>query len=163
MESTGETYRCDKCGYTWTHEDDACPNCGSSLYMVSINNNIDIQKLQNDVKKWSDTTFGMYRHGIPIIYHLKDETDELIEALKENHNGIYANSDETALERLRKSKNKILMEFTDCFMLLIDAAAHEQITIDMLAKATEEKLEINKTRKWGSANELGYFEHLKDE
>lgn len=166
MESTGETYRCDKCGYTWTHEDDACPNCGSDLYIISIGCShlkIDIQELQDEVKKWSDSTFGMYRHGVPIIYHLKAETDELIQALKENHSGIYVNNDKDGLKRLRESKDKILMEFADCFMLLIDAASHEQITINMLAEATQKKLRINKTRKWGNANELGYFEHLKDE
>lgn len=129
--------------------------------MMSIDN-IDVQKLQDEVKKWSDSTFGMHRSGIPIINHLKAETDELIEALINNHRGIYANTTEDALKRLRKSKDRILMEFADCFMLLIDAAAHEQITIDMLVNATKQKLEINKTRKWGEPNELGYFEHLKD-
>lgn len=214
MESTGEVYKCDKCGYTWEHEDDACPNCGSDLYIIPIGcshrkdrhkqsielldkflretppeqlnelikkydemeiegptlteylsqfgNNIDIQRLQDEVKKWSDGVFGMYRNGIPIIYHLKGEVDELIEALKNNHKGIYGNTDETALKRFRESKDKILMEFADCFMLLIDAAAHEQITIDMLVNATKRKLEINKARKWGAANEFGYHEHLKE-
>lgn len=47
MESTGEHYRCDKCGWTWDHEDDACPNCGSSLYILSRDEPINLQKLQN--------------------------------------------------------------------------------------------------------------------
>lgn len=124
--------------------------------------NIDIQKLQDDVKKWSDNTFGMYRNGASIINHLKAETDELIDALVYHYKGIYANTTENALKKLRKNKDRILMEFADCFMLLIDAAAHEQITINMLANATKRKLEINKTRKWGEANEDGYFEHIKE-
>lgn len=162
MESTGEHYRCDKCGYTWTHEDDACPNCGSDLYIMLEDEAINLQRLQNDIKKWSDGAFGMHRHGIPIIHHLRAETDEVIEALESYHKGIYANTDETAIKRLRESKDRILMEFADCFMLLIDAAAHEQITINMLAEAAARKLEINKARKWGEANELGYFEHIRD-
>ena len=36
MEYTGETYQCYDCNYTWTHEDDACPDCGSS-YFTEIN------------------------------------------------------------------------------------------------------------------------------
>lgn len=162
MESTGEAYRCNNCEYIWTHEDDACPNCGSFSYDILMGEFDNIQILQNDIKRWSDREFGMYRNGIPIIYHLKAEVDELIEALKDNHKGLYANTDKTALKRLRESKDKILMEFADCFMLLIDAAAHEQITIDMLTKATKQKLEINKARKWGAANEFGYHEHLKE-
>jgi NTP pyrophosphatase (non-canonical NTP hydrolase) len=129
--------------------------------MMSIDN-IDVQKLQDEVKKWSDSTFGMHRNGVPIIIHLKAETDELIDALVNHYKGIYANTTENALKKLRKNKDRILMEFADCFMLLIDAAAHEQITIDMLANATKQKLEINKTRKWGKANEHGYFEHIKE-
>lgn len=124
---------------------------------------INIQELQDNVKKWSDEAFGLYRIGIPIIHHLKAETDEVIEALETYHKGSYGNTDESALKRLRENKERILMEFADCFMLLIDAAAHEQITIDMLADATARKLEINKKRKWGKPNELGYVEHLKDE
>lgn len=162
MESTGEHYRCDKCGWTWTHEDDACPNCGSDLYIMLEDEIINLQRLQNDIKKWSDGAFGMHRHGIPIIHHLKAETDEVIEALETYHKGIYGNTDESVLKRYREDKERILMEFADCFMLLIDATAHEQITVNMLAEATARKLEINKKRKWGEANEFGYFEHIRD-
>jgi NTP pyrophosphatase (non-canonical NTP hydrolase)/DNA-directed RNA polymerase subunit RPC12/RpoP len=162
MESTGEHYRCDKCGWKWDHEDDACPNCGSKLYIMMEDESINLQRLQNEIKKWSDSAFGMYRHGVPIIHHLKAETDELIDALETHHKGIYGNSDESALKRYREDKENILMEFADCFMLLIDAASHEQITINMLAEATARKLEINKKRKWGKPNELGYTEHIKE-
>ena len=39
MEYTGETYQCYDCNYTWAHEDDACPDCGSSYFTeININN-----------------------------------------------------------------------------------------------------------------------------
>ena len=85
-----------------------------------------------------------------------------VEALQTRHKGAYGNDDISGIKRLQKNNDQVLMEFADCFMLLIDAAAHEQISIGMLAEATARKLEINKKRKWGDANELGYFEHIKE-
>lgn len=167
MEYTGESYKCDKCGFIWHHEDDACPNCGSDLYIFPIGDQANptlipnIQKLQNQIKKWSDGTFGKNRTGIPIIHHLKAETDEVIEALTNYHQESYLNGDITDFDKLRKNRERVLFEFADCFMLLIDAAAHEQITIDMLTEATKQKLEINKKREWGKPNDLGYTEHIK--
>lgn len=162
MESTGETYRCLNCGWIWGHEDDFCPNCGYDYYITVPHNSKDIQQLQDNVKKWSDSAFGLHRLGTPIIHHLKAETDELIDALNSLHQGVYTNDDKSGLNLLREKKDQVLMEFADCFMLLIDAAAHEQITIDMLSEATDRKLEINKQRKWGKPNDLGYFEHIKE-
>jgi hypothetical protein len=34
METTGETYLCNKCGNIWNYEDDLCPNCASGDYDV---------------------------------------------------------------------------------------------------------------------------------
>lgn len=162
MESTGEIYRCQRCGCIWSHEDDFCPNCGYDYYVIVPYDPKNIQRLQDRIKEWSDGTFGLHRLGTPIIHHLKAETDELIEALNLLHQGVYANDDNNGLKSLREKKDQVLMEFADCFMLLIDAAAHEQITIDMLSEAADRKLEINKQRKWGKPNDLGYFEHIKE-
>jgi hypothetical protein len=116
-----------------------------------------IQTLQFDIQKWSDETFGKHRIATPIVYHLKKEVDELIEKLEDWHKGQYG-SMEVCAEKLHEIK----MEFADCFMLLIDAAAHFPLTMDAIYKATEEKLEINKNRKWGQQDENGVIEHIRD-
>ena len=123
----------------------------------------EIQNLQNDIKKWSDKTFGTHRTGKPIAYHLKKEIDELIEALDMFHQGIYSNkSNKSDLHQLAIIRKRVIMELADCFTLLIDSAAHEQITIEMLVTASKEKLEINKKRKWGIPDENGVVEHIEE-
>jgi len=121
-----------------------------------------VQEVQDNIKKWSDEAFGKYRLGTSILHHLKAEIDEVIDALKIHHEGVYSNNLEDGIKKISENKKRILYEFADCFMLLIDAASHEQINIGELIHATEVKLEINKKRKWGEANELGYFEHIED-
>jgi hypothetical protein len=124
----------------------------------------EIQRLQNDVKKWSDETFGIFRTGTPIAHHLKKEINELIDALSVIHNGIYTNdpTGQEGLRRLAEARHRIKMEYADCLTLLLDSAAHENLTIDDLTKASQEKLEINKKRKWGTPDENGVIEHIKE-
>ena len=117
----------------------------------------DIQKLQDDIKKWSDEAFGMHRTGKPIANHLKKEVDELIEALDVYHQGIYSNADEYRIKRRR-----MIMEAADCFTLLLDVIAHEQFDVNDLVNASIEKIVINKKRKWGKPDENGVVEHIEE-
>jgi len=119
-----------------------------------------IQNLQDDVKKWSDGTFGMYRTATPMAYHLKKEIDELIIALEELYQGTYSNNTQNGIDLLMSKYKRIRFELADCLMLLIDCASHAQINMDSLISATEEKLEINKNRKWGTPDENGVVEHI---
>lgn len=120
-----------------------------------------IQNLQDEVKKWSDGTFGMYRTAIPMAHHLKKEIDELITALKELYQGTYSNSStQNGIDLVAAKYRRIRDSFSDCLMLLIDCASHAQINMDSLISATEEKLEINKKRKWGTPDENGVVEHI---
>lgn len=36
VEKTGIVYKCNKCGYKFDWEDDACPNCGSRILIYFI-------------------------------------------------------------------------------------------------------------------------------
>ena len=120
-----------------------------------------IQNLQDEVKKWSDGAFGMYRTATPMAYHLKIEIDELITALKELYQGTYSNSStQNGIDLVAAKYRRIRFELADCLMLLIDCASHAQINMDSLISATEEKLEINKNRKWGTPDENGVVEHI---
>jgi hypothetical protein len=116
-----------------------------------------IQILQHDIQTWSDKAFGMHRIATPITYHLKKEVDELIEKLEEWYKGQYG-----SMEECQKHLHEIKMEYADCLMLLLDSIAHFPLTMDCVIKATEEKLEINKTRKWGKEDENGVIEHIRE-
>jgi NTP pyrophosphatase (non-canonical NTP hydrolase) len=118
----------------------------------------ELQKLMNEIRQWSDTTFGKYRLATPMIYHLKKEVDELIEKLNIWYKGQYG-----GMETMFENQKKIRMEFADCMMLLLDSASHFGISAEMLLSDTREKLEINRTRKWGRSDENGVVEHIKEE
>ena len=106
----------------------------------------DLQKLMDDIREWSDATFGKNR-VTPQLHHLIKEIPEAIEAVKEVEN--------TTLRGI--------FEFADCFMLLLDAANHYGMTADDLIRFTKFKLDVNKQRKWGNPDENGVVEHIPEE
>ena len=59
------------------------------------------------------------------------------------------------------SKDKRL-ELADCFMLLIGIAAFEGFTYEDVIDALEEKMKINKRRKWGEPDSNGVVSHIKN-
>jgi len=110
-----------------------------------------VQHIQNQIKKWSDDSFGSHRTGKPIAHHLKKEIDEVIEAIENYHQ-----------DPTDKTKTRVLFEIADCMMLLLDVASHENITFNLLMDAVAEKLEINKKRKWGEPDDNGVVEHIPE-
>jgi len=133
-----------------------------SEYFRSMDGISKFQKLQDDIKKWSDDTFGKYRTGKPIAYHLKKEIDELIDALNVYHEGTYNGDLDAGSYISAMKKKRVLFETVDCFTLLLDVLAHEQFDIDDLLRASYEKLEVNKKRKWSEPDENGVVEHIKE-
>ena len=116
----------------------------------------DLQKLINEIAKWSDATFGEGQRSLAISHHLKKEVDELIESIQTFQNGNTIknrNSDEEMA--------KVFYEFADCFMLILDAVHHFGMSATLLCHYTEKKLEINKKRKWGKPDNNGVVEHIK--
>lgn len=123
-----------------------------------------IQKIQNEIKNWSDGTFGKYRTALPMAFHLKKEIDELIDALDNEYSGAYFNSEltEIGFQEMKKKQRRIVFELADCLMLIIDCAAHVPLTMNEVCSAVEEKLEINKKRKWGTPDKNGVVEHIQE-
>jgi hypothetical protein len=133
------------------------------LYANKEDSSKRIQNLQDDIKKWSDGTFGMHRTANPMAYHLKKEITELITALDDLYRGTYSNSStQDGIDLLATKYRRIRFELADCLMLLIDCASHTQINMDSLISAVEEKLEINKNRKWGTPDENGVIRHIEE-
>jgi NTP pyrophosphatase (non-canonical NTP hydrolase) len=120
----------------------------------------DLQNLMNFISEWSDGTFGKSQRNPAIIHHLKKEVEELIEAL-EKTNG-FACDNSVGVGEFGRQLDKTKMEYADCFMLLLDSAAHFGITADKLIAITYQKLQINKQRSWGKPDKNGVVEHIKE-
>lgn len=120
-----------------------------------------IQTLQDNIKQWSDETFGAHRTGIPIAHHLKKEINEVIEAIEVLEYDIF-NEKGDVREVYWQGHTRVKFELADCFTLLLDVAAHENINVSELLDASEQKLEINKKRKWGEPDENGVVEHIPE-
>lgn len=101
--------------------------------------NSEVQRLQNDIGTWSDATFGAGRSPLAPLAHLELELKELKESPQD------------------------ATEYADCLMLLLDSFRMAGGTADELVKACFDKLEINKTRQWGTPDALGVVRHIPEE
>ena len=108
----------------------------------------ELQQLVDEIGQWSDETFGKVSNGYSKVKHLEKEVTELATE-------VWFSTD--------NSPNNIELrhEFADCFMLLFDAAKKCNFTVDDVMNAMREKLEINRSRKWGEPNEHGVVEHIR--
>jgi len=116
-----------------------------------------LQRLMNNITGWSDSTFGSKDRNPSIVYHLKKEVDELIEAIN-----VVANNknNKAPITKIEYSTELAKMEYADCFILLLDSAQHFKISAEELINLANKKLEINKSRAWGKPDENGVCEHV---
>ena len=103
-----------------------------------------LQSLIDDTGLWSDSTFGPGRKPLPVLYHLVKEVPEVIDAIEG-----------------QKGDDRILMEYADCLLLLVDAARLSGYDARDLLTAGRKKLEVNKGRKWGKPDQYGVIEHIE--
>jgi len=132
-------------------------------YLANIRRSMDKwQEIQDDIKKFSDKTFGDHRIAKSMIPHLKKEVDELNMALDEFYEGAYLCTNNW-MDLFNQKIQNVRMEYADCLIFILDSAAHFHypITTDELLKAIKDKMEINKGRKWGKPDENGITEHIK--
>jgi len=120
----------------------------------------ELQILMNDISKWSDETFGDMQRNPTIVWHLKKEVDELIQALEYTYQLKINKNVETNEYAMQLHKTN--MEYADCFMLLLDSAHHFKLTAEDLIQLTNIKLTINKARKWDKPDKNGVVEHVRD-
>ena len=108
----------------------------------------ELQKLMDDIAEWSDKEFGERQRTVPILYHLKKEVPEAIDACQNYLESDFYNG-------------RAKLEIADCFMLILDAATHFNMSAEDLIFYTALKLDINKNRKWGKPDVNGVIEHIK--
>ena len=101
------------------------------------------KKQFTEITKWQKKTFGQ---ATPLskIAHLKEEVEELEQAVYKNEN-----------------VSSTLMEFADCFILLFGAASSYGMDYEHICEAIEAKMKINRVRKWGVQKENGVVNHIK--
>lgn len=96
----------------------------------------------NEITEWQKQTFPK-ANALSKIAHLAEELQELVVDLKENASGIRH-------------------EYADCFLLLFGSAAAAGMSYEDICRAIDEKMVINKNRKWGKPNEDGVVNHIKE-
>lgn len=119
----------------------------------------ELQDLMNQISEWSDKTFGEGQRSAPIAYHLKKEVDELIDAI--NKAKELGCDESVGVGEFGRQLQATKFEYADCLMLILDSAHHFGISAKDLISAVIDKLEINKNRKWGKADENGVVEHIR--
>ena len=95
------------------------------------------QELQNDLGEFADKAFPNSTPKSKAL-HLSEE----------------------ALEAANDPSD--LIEWADCLTLVLDGARKAGFSSDDLYNAAVKKLEINKARKWGDADENGVVRHVKN-
>ena len=122
-----------------------------------------LQKLMDDINEWSNATFLQKGHNPSdrnpaIIHHLKKEVDELIESI--NRCRELGEDESVGVGEFGRQVEKTKLEYADCLTLLIDSAKCFGMTAYDLVTVCRVKLEINKSRKWGSPDRNGVIEHI---
>ncbi len=108
----------------------------------------------NMVMEWQTKTFGQ-AHTLSKMAHLEAELLELQKEVKFQK--------EHSEHVSYKDANKIAMEseFADCFILLFGVASSAGMSYDDIVRCINEKMEINKKRKWGKPDKNGVVNHIK--
>lgn len=94
------------------------------------------QELQDEIGMWADSVFG-------------DRTDDTY--------GISEHLIEEVVESAKAPKD--ILEYADCFMLLIDKMRNEGFDMNDLKIGTKRKLEICIKRNWSGADKYGIIRH----
>jgi NTP pyrophosphatase (non-canonical NTP hydrolase) len=106
-----------------------------------------IIELESERLEWSLKTFPDATH-LSSLEKLKSEIKEVAKELK--YLDKFPDQDPVKLPE----------EYADCLMCLFDSAGRAGITVEEIFEAFEEKLEINKNRKWVK-NPDNTYSHIK--
>ena len=98
-----------------------------------------VQRFWNEQSEWSQATFGTDQERGPLgaLKHLEKEARE---------------AQEYPID---------WVEIADCQFLVFDAARRAGMTLDQLMNTCEQKLIINKARKWGKPTSDEPVEHIR--
>lgn len=99
------------------------------------------QEMFEEITAWQKSVFTKAT-ALSASAHLEEEVKELRQDL------LHANS-------------KAVYEYADCFLLLFGSACLYGLSYEDICEAINEKMAINKQRKWGQVNDQGYVKHVE--
>lgn len=102
------------------------------------------KEMFEEITKWQSEIFTKAT-AQSASCHLREEVNELVHDLTWG-----------------MGRERTVMEYADCFLLLFGSAKLFGLTYDDICNAINEKMEINKKRKWGEVNEQGYVKHIEE-
>lgn len=100
------------------------------------------KKMFEEITEWQKQTFPKST-ALSNANHLTEEVKELTHDLTWD-----------------KPREQTLSEYADCFLLLFGSASLYGLSYEDICKAINDKMEVNKRRKWGEVNEGGYVKHV---
>lgn len=106
-----------------------------------------VKKLQREIGEWGDKTFpasDKVEKMSGIVHHLDDEVHELM-------------SESLMMSVGMERQDQIRMEVADVFILAFQLAYTLGFDAEL---AVQEKMDINKKRKWGDPDSRGVVKHL---
>lgn len=95
-----------------------------------------------EITQWQDSVFTKAT-PLSSANHLYEEVKELIVAISDGDQRV-----------------NILNEYADCFLLLFGSAHMYGLSYEQILEAINNKMVINKNRKWGEVNDKGYVKHV---
>jgi enoyl reductase-like protein len=114
----------------------------------------------NEITKWQKKTFPESNVRSKLS-HLQDEIMELKESIALSHIHVAKLFQEQKFEEAALYNTNKRLEFADCFILLFGAANADKMTYSDIVSAIDEKMAINRQRKWGTPNKGGIVNHIK--
>lgn len=112
-----------------------------------------------DQAAWSQATFGtdLERGPVGPLRHLASETAE---AAHEWERWVRDSAHNPGVAPI--PKGAFFMELADCLLLLLDASRRGGIKFVKLVEAAQEKMELNKKRRWPVSQPDAPVEHIPD-
>lgn len=103
-----------------------------------------IQALMSLINEWERATFPG-QTALGKAEHLKKEVEELCVELEKD-----------------LTSDDCKTEVADCFILLLNIAARTGMDAAELLSVIDRKMIINKNRKWGKINSMGFATHIEE-
>lgn len=102
-----------------------------------------------DIVQWQKETFPKST-DVSKLVHLEEELEELAKAILDEDHAVDF-----------EKERAVRMEYADCFLLLFGSAACYGLSYEQICKSIDEKVAINKERKWGNPDKNGVVKHVK--
>lgn len=110
---------------------------------LTVKNRIMTKEMFQEITEWQNKTFPAST-SLSKVHHLKKELEELQYDIEQNFPTSKA------------------LEFADCFILLMGAAASDGMSYEDVCDVINRKMQINKLRKWGTPDKNGVVLHIKE-